>query len=838
MTTNHGSIIHEIAEEIGNASKDAVLLSEIAVSSEHMDYIHRNLFRILSGPDSDDYCIVSAYALMDVGTRNYEGKELWPGVERECRDSAGPFGTEFTFNSNDHKTWFNRFKKGVTALGMKWNFDVGRIQVDNILVHTFVPDVQMDKFMKFVDGFYNNVLDGSLDDLDEYLPLIPTLVSRSSISEEDDNVNSIFPDSSLNKSTRKVLSDVYVFKPLLTRILKMVHSIYTYERLDDHDYNRYYKAFNEYLDSRVGRRSSGRSSHRASAHLKLRDGELFIVLPEKICNIDDELSVLIGDKRIPTDYQPIKINLDDSGKCHINAVEIPFDSLLPNLSPFDDFQLILGSVLWKSHSRRRFLLFDLNGRPINKPCEGQVLVYVKEDCHIEPDNRIQYRQDETVCVDLKKNDVLTIGDQSMKVQTQSITETDILFDTISNVTVTDSFGNHLDLLDYEDIQCEIAQPAGFTYVLRMTLDDGETSHIQINRDSDKTGAITNYYRDKEGCSFSIPLKMFGNEPHIVNIGIYEQNSRKIVEKRFLHVPELEFGFNKDVYCTPESGFFHSSVLNDEIEFSVTDEYVEWDLETQSGTVHFKHVIPSVIISLDNGSSWIYPPYAPVPFMDLFYDHLLVRNGSESNIRISCTGIPLKSESLGKDRKYDLVPVKERVLKNKDKTPLAFFIPAVGRSKPFELFKIMIKNEYLFDKQSKTVTMCPVAGMKAVARYSLGNKIIKEIVLEEGVNDIGYQYTGGVIFSVCEYNYLTGEYDLTRMTEQMGDDYSCIFENGIVFLLNLKDQMNPLELHNIQPGAIRADFDRAIGYMKRYNKWLNDSNVIKKLWNSFESLGKL
>lgn len=176
MIPEVGPVIHEIADEIRSVSKGAVLLSEIAVSDEHLDFIHKNLSKILYGPDTDDYCIVSAYAMMEIGTRCYIGKELWPGIEEECDKSLG---RKFDYSDSEHEEWFERFKKGVTLLGMEWNFGVGRIRVDNILVHTFVPDVQLGKFMKFVDEFYNNVLGGSLEGLDEYLPLVPALVLRS-----------------------------------------------------------------------------------------------------------------------------------------------------------------------------------------------------------------------------------------------------------------------------------------------------------------------------------------------------------------------------------------------------------------------------------------------------------------------------------------------------------------------------------------------------------------------------------------------------------------------------------------------------------------------------------
>ena len=60
MIPEVGPVIHEIADEIRSVSKGAVLLSEIAVSDEHLDFIHKNLSKILYGPDT--------------------GKELWPGI--------------------------------------------------------------------------------------------------------------------------------------------------------------------------------------------------------------------------------------------------------------------------------------------------------------------------------------------------------------------------------------------------------------------------------------------------------------------------------------------------------------------------------------------------------------------------------------------------------------------------------------------------------------------------------------------------------------------------------------------------------------------------------------
>ena len=55
MIPKVGPVIHEIADEIRSVSKGAVLLSEIAVSDEHLDFIHKNLSKILYGPDTDDY---------------------------------------------------------------------------------------------------------------------------------------------------------------------------------------------------------------------------------------------------------------------------------------------------------------------------------------------------------------------------------------------------------------------------------------------------------------------------------------------------------------------------------------------------------------------------------------------------------------------------------------------------------------------------------------------------------------------------------------------------------------------------------------------------------------
>lgn len=831
MIPEVGPVIHEIADEIRSVSKGAVLLSEIAVSDEHLDFIHKNLSKILYGPDTDDYCIVSAYAMMEIGTRCYIGKELWPGIEEECDKSLG---RKFDYSDSEHEEWFERFKKGVTLLGMEWNFGVGRIRVDNILVHTFVPDVQLGKFMKFVDGFYNNVLGGSLEGLDEYLPLVPALVLRSQSVKSSEDSNSLLPDPSLNKSTRAALSKVEIFKPLLTRILSMVHAVYSYDKLDEYDYNRYYKAFNDYLDSKTEPHARRKTAARIVCHLQLKDGELHLLLPEKICNQSDELAIYRNGKRTVTEFQPTKYSLGDTGKSYINATSVRFDKLFPGMSPFEDLQLMLGTTIWRSSPRRRFLLFDWNGRQISKPYEGEIAVYCDDDTHLEPEDCITYRQGRATFFKLGSNNVLTIGDTKMKVKTESVTETDILFDTDSDAGITDSSGSPVDLMKGDEILCEISQPSEFSYVLRINVDGQETKHIQINRDSERLGAILNYYRDRDECSFSVSPEVFGNEPHLITLGIYEQNARKIIEKRFLFVPGLEYGFDRRVYCTDSPGKFTVSVLDGPIPFTVRDEFVEWDLELPSGKIHFRHTVPSAVISLDNGRSWIYPPYPQVPLADLYYDFMLVKNGAQSDFRLSCTGITLKDEIVGKDRKYDLNETKKRISEDRHGTTFAIFCPSANRTGPVKLFTIVTKNEYKYDEKAATVTMHNVSGIRAVARYStVGNNVLKEFQLSEGVNDVRFNAPQSVVFTICEYNELSGQYDLQRLERRQGKSNYCELNNGNVYIVNMT--LGKKLPFSLKPGASRSEFEKALSCMFTFNKWLNNRTVIDELWESYESL---
>ncbi len=93
-----------IAEKIINESYGSVLISEITIPAEDLEYVYRHLFHILNdtpysflhGLSPGHLDILSAFALVNIGIRNYKGKELWPAVDKACCESIG-YQVVFTY---------------------------------------------------------------------------------------------------------------------------------------------------------------------------------------------------------------------------------------------------------------------------------------------------------------------------------------------------------------------------------------------------------------------------------------------------------------------------------------------------------------------------------------------------------------------------------------------------------------------------------------------------------------------------------------------------------------------------------------------------------------------
>ena len=827
------------------------MLSEVTVPREDLELIRSNLNYILDGPDVDYLCILSAFALMDIGTKDYEGKELWPGVEKAYCESVG---SHMDFTPSDHKEWFSRFKKGVSALGMEWNFNVGRIQVDNILVHTFVPDVQLNKFMRFVHGFYIKILDGSLDNLEESLDIVPVLMDKNLAHDFDGYVGSLIPDPSLNKSTKKALSTPFVYKPLLRRILRMVHDVYTYSNLDEYSTNRYYIAFNKYLDSISEPR--GRSigpRNRMIGSLELEYDSIYIRVPELVCGHDDYLTVSSGGVVKRSDYQPFKHPLGDSGRFLVSEFKVRFDMIAPGLTPLDSIQISMGKPVWSSPSKKDFLLFNSSGKLIQKPIEGEISVYCRDDVSISPSERIDYSIGRVTVLSLHRNDVIIIGGKSFRARTSSVTDNEITYDNDANVNVTDQNGDRIDLLDDGCISCDICSPGITSYVLRIRLDDETPLHILINEDSASSEVIGNLYRDSDECTFTVPSNLLGDSAHIVTLGIYASDQRRVVEKRFLSIPGLKYQFDRPVYCDSDPGKLIVSVLDHPVEFDISQGHVDWSLDLAADVITLRHPIPALILSFDNGREWKLPPFESVRLSDLYYDHILLRNGAQFKLPMFFTdrtppafssgcdpsdwfrryGHPLDESVLENDRRYDISELRSEAIRTSGDSLVKVYYPGSSSDLPVMLFQISSRNKYSIGKRNDFIDMDSVSGARAVARFSIGDKVLKEVELREGRNEVRLDDIKGFLLSIVEYNPITDSYDLVRKERIVGEEFYCDYRGGIVYVVNVSK--GRLEVFGLGLGCPRSELGKKLILMSNYNQWLSDRRIRDILWDSYKSL---
>lgn len=184
--------------------------------------------------------------------------------------------------------------------------------------------------------------------------------------------------------------------------------------------------------------------------------------------------------------------------------------------------------------------------------------------------------------------------------------------------------------------------------------------------------------------------------------------------------------------------------------------------------------------------------------------MILRNGAKFDIILRCTGDPLENHAKGKDRIYDLKDTKDRVLKDNHDTSFKIYCYA-SKEEHTELFQILTHNEYIYDENLHTVQMKDLSGIKSVARYSIGDKVIKTISLSEGINDIGYDYSEGVKLSILEYNYKTHEYDSLRYHKNLGNEIFCTVEGGKLFIVNVKENKKLEIMINIT-NATKNDFE--------------------------------
>jgi hypothetical protein len=248
-------------------------------------------------------------------------------------------------------------------------------------------------------------------------------------------------------------------------------------------------------------------------------------------------------------------------------------------------------------------------------------------------------------------------------------------------------------------------------------------------------------------------------------------------------------------------------LDKPVEFEISQKTVEWNLNLQSGKVIIKHDIPAVILSFDNGQTWNLPPFNLVRISDLlYYDHILLKNGAHFVIPLAFIDKPLPYFSSpensfnwfrnhahflehsvkGEDRGYDVTELRKEAIKSSENSIVKVYYSGSETEFPMMLFQISCRNKYSIRSKNDCIIMNDISGAKAIARYSIGEKVLKEVDLEEGNNNIELNLAKGFLLTILEYDPITDCYDLKRTERVIGEEVYCTIGCDGVYVVKIPE----------------------------------------------------
>ena len=597
----------EIADKIRESCVGISFLSEVNLDDDDLEFVCENA-RNISFSNIPSSNILTAYILVYAG-REYDGS-YWPHLEKLLGMDT---------NQNDRDILMNSFYEGLNELGLnKENLETPR-HIEQILVHTVVPDreVYMNNFFSFISSFYKDVLNFELpDDCSEAFELLSAIVKQEVQSGQ-------FPSPyALNRCTVYALENPDNYDKIMIKILSIIDAGYNGRKVMSLGNNRFATPFNRWYINNIGSRSRNslrREMEMRRARLILSNGKVKFLIPAMRCSHNANLVIKVGRKtvnEVPVRTFPTKVQ---GLIIHKMINEVTLDPKELCIDPFGKFQIELDGHSILSSNPVDVLLFNENENRIKTLDVGVNYILVK-NADIVPmctTSDVQRVERNLYICNLKEGDELSIGETHLSVIPSDSSSDRIDITPLENVVATTDM-EIIPVCTEFDLLCITtnAKIVSKIYV-KITVDDEITYHrpLRVSTNNVNNGVFAARLPRDEHTSFGI---------HTIFTELYQDN-KKVADSKFLLVPgyKYEFDSKRPAYVDETNGkMSYSGPINGIVDFQTSDEYV--DVNLPNSNVVLRHIIPAIRIKTGD-DKWRSPGQYDMNILDFNGDYLWVSN---------------------------------------------------------------------------------------------------------------------------------------------------------------------------------------------------------------------
>jgi len=481
-----------ISDEILKQAKNVSLISEINIpysdlelirSNDDFNYFMTRMCIADKKPDSDDPdLVIGSFLLVDFAIDNYDDAKYWMLLNEK-----------YSVDSKDHSYIAENFKKTVIeSYKLYFSESVGRKNIGNILLHAFVPNNYLDAFYDMAFNYYESILGACIPDdktLDIAFSNLSKYVKDRNNGKKSENA---FRLDNLIRSTLNAMEDPVVYSSLFKKILKIINSRY-YEQPYEEEPSlyRYQASFEEWYAKSPVKTSRDNSGNRTlRPYLRYNDSSdtIFLIIPPRVILQTDSsiVKIVVGNEEI---YDRLNYNKGSEIKTQEKTIRIDKGN------PFEGIDLFLGCFRIPIIKPVDIMLFDENGKKIEKVSEGKITVVSqnKKEVKTYPDEKeipVRRRKGFYVCsLSIDKEGWFNVDSEEFGVE--SGLDNRLLFndpEKIMNsvfVTSVDNnvVHNHTLTPKHPNLIFENASEVIESAVLEIVFPDGNTTHKKLTEAS-------------------------------------------------------------------------------------------------------------------------------------------------------------------------------------------------------------------------------------------------------------------------------------------------------------------------------------------------------------------
>ncbi len=542
------------------------LLFELEIEPEELQYIRDSgeklIAQALNGNYAYDLCV--AYYLMDVGRRFYKDGNYWSDVDT---------------NVNHQKKIGDFFFSTIKGRNLFW-YNFGRINVSNILMHSFIPEQYSDSFFDFVNRFYAVALNSQVpDDIDEKLQKFAEVFSSEDFSEVFQEFRSFKPIV----STRRVLTDATYFGPIVKKMIRRIAN--DYDNVEDVNLGVYEEPFKRWL-SMLGSDKGKKITLNESPYLQFNvERSIFrIVIPQR--RVASTYSAFVFRDSYGNQIKRYSFRPTNQFDTYISP---PIEDEFKH-NPLEPFTISLGNSIVYSNDNFGHLLLNKHGKRRRKLSLGTNMLVLPNGEGIN----LMY-EPLAVFAEYKVIHFLALEGQRLEVMGKTyviekeVTDNVHIISPIVDVECRDQDGNRYDV--YRSLPTINISPeqgrSRFQFAVTHGIDRlVYTDYSTLSRDSVAKPA-------EYGVNLDLASSSLENRD-----GIYTIRSRNRDVDRFVVLKNLYFQFDQAEYKVNGRSKMSCNYLQEDIEFDTEQGVVTFDMPMDGRILTITIQIPSNRYSFD------------------------------------------------------------------------------------------------------------------------------------------------------------------------------------------------------------------------------------------------